>query len=111
MSAARPTTSRELEMLDCDLDLDGARVQRDRYREIGLHAVGHERGARRLVVRFADGLDEDLLAEAIAVERECCPFFSLAYDAAQRELRVTVADPRHDPALDAIAESLGAAGR
>jgi hypothetical protein len=111
MSAARPTAAHELELLECGLDLDGARTQRERYREIGRHAVSHEREPRRLVVRFGDGLDEQLLAEALAVERECCPFFGLAYEPTARELRVTVADARHDPALDAIAESLSAVRR
>jgi hypothetical protein len=110
MSAARPTTAHELELLECGLDLDGARAQRDRYREIGRHALGHERAPGSLVVRFGAGLDEELIAEALAVERECCPFFGLDYEGATRELRVTVSEPRHDPALDAIAESLGAAG-
>ena len=102
--ASGPT---ELSMLECRLDPEGMRAQRDRYRELGRHTTGAERDTGRLAVDFEPGIDDDLVAETVAVERECCPFFGLAYEAEARRLVVTVADRRHDPALDAIAYSLG----
>ncbi len=59
------------------------------------------------MVRFDAAVDPILLAETLAIERECCDFFDLRYSEAERELEVTVADKRQDPALDAIGESLG----
>ena len=91
---------------ECRLDLGGLRLQRDRYRALGAHATAIERGPRRLAVRFDAGVDLDLLRETVEVERGCCPFFELAPDAGRRELVVTVAAPEHDPALDAIADTL-----
>jgi hypothetical protein len=49
-----------------------------------------------------------LVRRTIAVEHECCPFFTLAYDAAEHRLAITVEDWAQDPALDALHYSLGA---
>ncbi len=91
--------------LECHLDTDGLHRQGDRYRVLGRHATAVERAPRRLAIRFDAGMPEELLLEAVAVERDCCPFFDLRPGA--RELVVTVADAEHDPALDAIRHALG----
>jgi hypothetical protein len=51
-------------------------------------------------------LDGEPVAQAIAVERECCPFFALTRLADQRRLVVAIAEAAHEPALDAIAFAL-----
>jgi hypothetical protein len=48
--------------------------------------------------------DRALLWEAVDVERACCPFFAIELD--ERTVVFAVADPAHDPALDAIADAL-----
>jgi hypothetical protein len=88
------------EPLECRLDADGMRRQRDRY--AALRPVHVAREPQRLVVRFAAG-DEALLTETLAVERACCPFFTIEQEG--RMVTFSVA-PEHDPALDAIAEAL-----
>ena len=65
-----------------------------------------ERERGFLTVRFGSALDGALLEETIAVESECCPFFSFDYDPAQRLLRIGVQRDEQDPALDALAWAL-----
>ncbi len=95
------------EPLECRLDAAGLRSQAERYRALARHATAVERGPGRLAVRFDAAVPVALLREAVAVERECCPFFDLRPDADDRALVVTLAAAEHDPALDAIRHALG----
>ena len=90
----------------CALDEAGVRAQRARYARLAgdSERVGREGDA--LVVAFRPGYDRDLLDEALAVERECCPFFAFALEG--RSLRITVRDAAQRPALDALAHAFGA---
>jgi hypothetical protein len=87
---------------ECRLDLDGLRVQRDRYRRIGEHIERLERGPRRLDVWLRPDVDLGLVREAVAVERECCPFYEIEVDPDARRLSLSVDEGAQDPALDAI---------
>lgn len=89
----------------CSLDVAGMREQGVRYAELGRRVDSFVREPQSLTVRFGDTVDDQLLREAVEVERGCCSFFGI--DLAGRTLRMTVADPAHDPALDAIAGALG----
>ena len=91
----------------CALDEAGLRLQLDRYRRAGQGACVIERTRRSLVVELAGGVDAELVQEAVAVERECCPFFTLDWEPAPRRLTVAVSHAEHEPALDAIAFALG----
>ena len=91
----------------CALDESGLRLQLERYREIGCNARVIERTSRSLVAALADEVDAELVAETIAVERECCPFFALAWELGRRQLTVSVSRAEHEPALDAIMFALG----
>jgi hypothetical protein len=92
---------------DCGLDEAQLAAQLNRYRSLGALADRRDRTDMSLTVHFAATPAPELLETAIAVERECCSFFALAYDAGRRELSVSVADPTRRPALDAIAAALG----
>jgi hypothetical protein len=95
----------------CTLDEHGQREQRARYERLARSVEGFRREPDALVVEFASGLDVDALDEALAVERECCPFFRFSFDRPERRLRVTVDDPAMLPALGAIAHGFaGPAG-
>lgn len=122
VSEAQPTNVRASESLppdglvtlplaealpSCALDADGMREQGARYAELGRHVDAFEREPGSLTVRFDDGVEDRLLHETIEVERGCCSFFGIDLDG--RTLRMTVGDPAHDPALDAIAGALGLA--
>jgi hypothetical protein len=78
---------------ECRLDIDGLCRQRDRYRALGAHAASARRQQQRLEVHFDAGVDVDLLAEAIDVERRCCPFFEMRLQLERRELVITVPHP------------------
>ena len=101
----------ELPIAECRLDLGGLREQRDRYRRLGRSVRALQRQPRRLTVAFATDVDAALLAETVAIESECCPFFALRYDANAHELRVGVTEPEQDPALDALVAALDAPAR
>jgi hypothetical protein len=90
----------------CALDEAGLRLQLERYRQIGAGAHLVERARRRIVVDLAGRVDPELVTETIAVERKCCPFFSLGWEPDRRRLTVTVSEAEHEPALDAIAFAL-----
>jgi hypothetical protein len=93
-------------MMACALDADGLSVQRDRYARVARAITGSRREPGELLVDFDPAaLDRGLLEEALAIERECCPFYALRFDGAR--LSVRVAEPHQEPALDAIAHLLG----
>jgi hypothetical protein len=90
----------------CALDESGLRSQVERYRQAGRNARLVERTPRGIVADLAQYVDAELIAQTIAVERECCPFFTLAWQPERRRLTIAVAEAEHEPALDAIAFAL-----
>ena len=91
----------------CALDEAGGREQQARHDRLALSVVKVERRDETLLFGFAEGYDRKALAEMVAVERECCPFFEFDFDEGKRELRVGVSDREMLPALEAIASHLG----
>jgi hypothetical protein len=96
----RPANDHEITA--CELGRDGLRRQLDRYRHLGREVEAIESDGNSLTVRFPPTVDEALMAEAIAVEQQCCPFFTIRFDAVDGRLSFTVAEPAQRPALDAI---------
>jgi len=100
----------------CALDEPGLRTQRERYRQLA-GTVNHlDRTPERILVRFDERLDRELLEQALEVERACCPFFVFAFNDPERSLEIAVAVPDQLPALDALADAFapgpeGAVGR
>ena len=90
----------------CTLDEAGIRDQRDRYARLASTVAHVEREPDQLLIEFDENCDHRTLGEAIAVERECCPFLQFDFDELQRRLRVTVAEAEQRLALDAIAHAL-----
>lgn len=95
----------------CALDEEGVREQRDRYARVtpGVRRVVREPEA--VTIEFRDDFDRDALDEALAVERECCPFFQFEFDQSRLRLRATVREPDQLPALDAMVHAVGAQPR
>jgi hypothetical protein len=90
----------------CALDDAGLRLQLERYRQAGAGARLVDRTPQSLVVDLDEQVDTQLVAETIAIERECCPFFTLDWEPERRRLTVEVSQAEHEPALDAIAFAL-----
>jgi hypothetical protein len=90
----------------CALDETGLRLQLERYRQAGEGAQLLERTRRRLVVDLDEHIDHKLVEEAIAVERECCSFFTLDWEPHPRRLTISISHAGHESALDAIALAL-----
>jgi hypothetical protein len=93
----------------CALEETELDQQLERYRRIGKGArvVAHHR--QTLVIEVDPSVKPELILEAIAVERQCCPYFALNWQASRRRLAVSVSTAEQQPALDAIAVALGIA--
>jgi hypothetical protein len=100
----------------CLLDAPALVAQADRYAAIGKGARLLKHDRRRIVVALAEHASDDAIAELLAVERGCCPFFDLDWRPDTRRLSVSVSDSGDESALAYIAGALGvdhqaAAGR
>lgn len=93
----------------CALDDAGRRQQQTRYARLAASVSRLDRTPAAVAVQFDEHLDRNLLEQALAVERECCPFFVLEFDEGRRHLRVTVREAEQRPALEAIAAALSSA--
>lgn len=90
----------------CALDDAGLRLQLERYRQTGAGARLIDRTHWSLIVELDEQIDPQLVDETIAIERECCPFFTLDWEPERRRLTVAVSRAEYEPALDAIAFAL-----
>lgn len=88
--------------------ISGAELERqlERHARLGRQATRLERREESFVLEFGADLDRELLEETLAVERECCPFFSFGFLEEERTLTVAVKRGEHAPALEALAEAL-----
>lgn len=59
------------------------------------------------MIEVDPNVEPKLIGEAIAIERECCPYFALDWEADRRRLTVSVSAAEQQPALDAITFALG----
>ena len=93
-------------MASCALTPDGLEGQLERWRRLGRSAAVVRRDPGRLTVEFGPGLDQTLLEETLAVERECCPF--LEFEVGRGRLGISVAEREDEAGLDALAYALSA---
>jgi hypothetical protein len=94
------------EIASCALDPAGIEDQRARYAALSRSVTHLERTHDSVLVDFDRDLDREKLHEALSVERDCCPFLELSFDAQSRRLRATVTAPDQLPALEAVAYGL-----
>jgi hypothetical protein len=92
----------------CALDEVGRREQGARYARLAASVAGLDRGPDTVLVRFDETVDRTLLEGTLAVERECCPFFTFRFEEASRRLEIGVERPEQRPALAVLAEALSA---
>lgn len=90
----------------CGLDNPSLTVQLDRYRQLGTTAASITKRGLVLEVCFDAELDVELLQETLAVERQCCGFFTLDYDATDRRLSISVDGPDRLDALSVLLSAL-----
>ena len=91
----------------CSLGDMELRAQLQRYRTTGGGAEALVWDKRRRVIRVAASVPDSLVERLVEVERVCCPFFELSWEARDRYLTISVTDGDHEPALDAIGHALG----
>jgi hypothetical protein len=99
------------EIPSCALDEVGKREQRARYVLLASSVTRVERQPEAVLIYFDRDLDRQTLERALSLERECCPFFTFAFDEQSRRLSATVAGIDHRPALDAVAHAFEATRR
>jgi hypothetical protein len=92
----------------CTLNESSLVDQLDRYRRLGRMALGLEERERGLVITFRAEIDLDLLRETVTIERACCSFFTVDYDASERRLSIATDDPAPVDALRALLAALRA---
>ena len=95
----------------CALDQEGIQAQQARYAQLGPDVRRILREPVAVVIEFRQGFDRETLEEALAVERECCPFFIFDIDEHSCRLRTTVREREQLPALEAMVYSLDGARR
>jgi hypothetical protein len=111
---SRPLTSTDAfdevvaEIPSCALDEIGKREQRARYALVAGSVTRVQRQPEAVFIYFDRDLDRQALQQALSVERECCPFFTFAFDEQSRSLQATVTSVDHVPALDAVAHAFEA---
>jgi hypothetical protein len=96
------------ELPSCALDEAGVQAQQARHARLAPSVTNLERPGETVVFTFAEDYDRQALAEMIAVEERCCPFFRFSFEEDIRELTVGVKEKQMLPALEAIASYLGA---
>jgi hypothetical protein len=109
--SSKPATSSTFDQAiaavpSCALDEAGRTDQRARYARLAPTVSRIEREADAVLIVFRQQFDRQTLEEALAVERQCCPFFLFEFDDSQRRLRATVRESEQLPALDAMALAL-----
>ena len=92
----------------CAITEEDLKRQRERAVKLSTSVRALTRRDDAVVFEFEAGFDRRALDQMVAVERECCPFFTFGYDEEARRLTVSVKDAEHVPALDAMAQQLGA---
>jgi hypothetical protein len=92
----------------CAITEEDLKRQRERAVKLSRSVRNLIRHDEAVVFEFGAGFDRQALDEMIAVERECCPFFTFNFDEKARRLTVGVQGAANTLALDAMAEQLGA---
>ncbi len=90
----------------CGLDDRSLTVQLDRYQRLGTRAASIAQCGLVLEVCFDADVDVDLLQETIAIERQCCSFFTIGYDTLDRRLSISVDGSDRLDALLALRSAL-----
>jgi hypothetical protein len=83
-------------------------LQRERQTRLAPGVSEVKRRGSELIVSFHPGFDRHALVGMIETEQRCCPFFRFRFDEHKRELAVSVGEPEHEPALEALTAALGA---
>jgi hypothetical protein len=91
----------------CSQDAARFKAQAHRYKQAGEGAEVLERTPRKLSLRLAPAANLDSLEEAIAIERDCCPFYEIHFDRSSRELSFAISRADEESALEAIADAFG----
>jgi len=81
--------------------------QRDRLARLAPQVLGVQRARSVATVLLAEGFDRTVLDEMLETERRCCPFFRFDFDESARRLTMSVSEPEHEAALEAVASALG----
>jgi hypothetical protein len=105
MSPSDPVTL-PLVAANCALAPDQLEQQLARYRQLSRYAIRLQQQPGQLVAHFSLDLPARLVEETVEIERGCCSFLSIAYDASTRRLEITTDPAGHDATLAALFSAL-----
>lgn len=91
----------------CSLSETELAAQAERYRALARHVRAHRRDGTRLAVILAAEAPTELIADAIATERSCCPSLALDWDPAARRLVIDASAQGDEQVLELITDALG----
>jgi hypothetical protein len=97
----REPQSHPMAPADCTLGDEHLAEQLARYPQLSTSGAGGQpyRGAVR--VRFERAVDRELLEQTLTIERGCCSFFTLDYDAFKRVMSIAT-EPDSTGALSTL---------
>ena len=101
MSTSDPVTL-PLVAQSCALEPAQLQDQLERYRQLGRHTVRLQREPGELVAQFSHDLPAGLVEQTVEIERGCCSFLSIVYDALNRRLTITTDVGDQDATLAAL---------
>jgi hypothetical protein len=90
----------------CNLTVGELQAQRERLAMLAPAVTKRERRGQTLHVSFVTTVDEKLVDEIVAIERECCPFLEISYERSLRQLEIATSDPDSTTALDILSAAL-----
>jgi xanthine/CO dehydrogenase XdhC/CoxF family maturation factor len=101
----RPAQPLPMAPSGCALDDTQLAEQLGRYRHLSGSVLGIDRDGQTARIVFSERVETELVQNALAIERSCCSFFTLDYDASQRALTITT-DQEHAGSLSVLLSAL-----
>ena len=89
----------------CALDDGQLTEQLAHYHHLSPGVLGVERDGPTARILFGEQVETHLLEQTLAIERGCCSFFTMNYDASRRVLAIAT-DPDHSHALSVLLTAL-----
>ena len=98
--------STELPLIGCALTEDELARREARAAELrpAVRAVSAE--GQNATIESGPELDQGLLDELIAAERECCSFFRFDWQPDERRLEIGIPEARFQPTLEALVDAI-----
>lgn len=89
----------------CELDDRQRADQLARYRQLSANVTALDRDGDQARIVFDEQVHPELIEQTVAIERDCCSFFTLDYDPSARVLAIRT-DRKHADGLTTLLTAL-----